>query len=154
MQKFDSSIDSYIIELTNSCKGGKGVPDIITEVPNIFKTLQGLIKDKDISTKNRLLVFACIGYFFIPDDLYPEEELGQIGYIDDILLSLTIFKEIMSSPIGYNALKRNWCLGLEIENVVFERLPNLIMDFKIEYIDVLEYVGIIPENLDPGLDFD
>jgi uncharacterized membrane protein YkvA (DUF1232 family) len=145
----DSSIDSYIRELRQSCSGGEGLPDIIKEVPNIFLTLQSLIKDKDISSENRLLIFAAIGYFFIPDDLFPEEELGQVGYIDDIILCLAIFQEVRSTNLGKEALRRNWKLETEdIDNVLTNIYDELKKDYREQFINVLTYVGLIPDDYD------
>ena len=47
-------------------------------------------------------LFCAIGYFFIPDDLFPEEIHGQIGYIDDVLLALCIFELIQSDNLKDN----------------------------------------------------
>lgn len=143
-----SSIDSYVQELRESCSGGDGLPDIIKEVPQIFLTLQSLIKDRDISSENRLLIFAAIGYFFIPDDLFPEEELGQIGYIDDIILCIAIFIEIRNTNLGKEALRRNWKVKLDIDEVLTTIYDELKKDYREQFIKVLTYVGLIPDDYD------
>lgn len=148
MSKSISSIVSYIQELKRDCKGGEGIPDIISEVPNIFITLQRLVKDKDLDNNNRLMVFAAIGYFFIPDDLFPEEELGQIGYVDDVILCLTIFREISLTPLGQTALIRNWVVQKDINEVIGEILTNLTEDYPEQYLKVLDHVGLLPDEVD------
>lgn len=144
----DSSINSYIQELRESCCGGEGLPEIIKEVPQIFLTMQSLIKDRDMTSENRLLIFAAIGYFFIPDDLFPEEELGQIGYVDDIILCLTIFNEIASDALGKEALRRNWKLNSDLEFTLTDELFALKKEFRAQYLNVLTYVGLLPDNYD------
>lgn len=146
--KNNPTIELYKKELMESCTGGKGIPRIIKEVPNIFETITKLIKDVDITNEERMLSYAAIGYFFVPDDLYPEEILGQIGYIDDVLLSLTVFQEIRSTMIGAEALERNWCLNFGVEEVMDTIYPSLIKKYSNEYISVLDHIGILPDNID------
>lgn len=143
-----SSIENYVQELQIACKGGENIPDIILEVPNIFITMQGLLKDDDLDNNKRLLVFAAIGYFFIPDDLFPEEELGQIGYIDDMILCLTIFQEIAETPLGKFTLKRNWALQEKLEEVLGPKLDQLIEQYPKQYVKVLDHVGLLPNDVD------
>ena len=147
-KKINPSIELYKKELQESCIGGKGIPGIIKEVPNIFETITKLIKDLDITNEERMLSYAAIGYFFVPDDLYPEEILGQIGYIDDVLLSLTVFQEIRSTMMGAEALERNWCLNFGVEEVLDTIYPSLIKKYPKEYISVLDHIGILPDNID------
>ena len=94
------------------------------------------------------MVFAAIGYFFIPDDLFPEEKLGQIGYIDDIILSLHIINEISRSIYGYDKLLRNWKLEISIDDALVTILPELMKNYPKESIGVLDYLGLIPDELD------
>lgn len=148
MNKFRTSIILYRQYLKENCIGGEGLPEIIKEVPNIFSTLESLIRDKDLQSNERLMVFAAIGYFFIPDDLFPEEKLGQIGYIDDIILSLHIINEISRSIYGYDKLLRNWKLEISIDDALVTILPELMKNYPKESIGVLDYLGLIPDELD------
>lgn len=151
-KKFNSSIEIYKEELLESCVGGKDIPEIIKEVPYIFETLSKMIKDVDLTNEQRMLSYATIGYFFIPDDLYPEETLGQIGYVDDVILSLTIFNEIRSNNLGKDILNRNWTLNLGIDEVMDIIYPSLIKSFPKEYVDVLDHVGLLPNEIDLVID--
>ena len=141
------SIKKYRQQLKKSCTGGDGIPDIIKEVPAIFDTLEQLIKDEDIGSENRKMIFCAIGYFFIPDDLFPEEKLGQIGYIDDVILALCVFELIESDSLSKQSLKRAWRLNDDIETVLTEQLPRLKKEYRNEYITVTEHVGLYPEYL-------
>ena len=69
-------------------------------------------------------LFLCYRTFFIPDDLFPEEIHGQIGYIDDVLLALCIFELIQSDNLGRQSLIRSWCLNEDIEVVLNNELQN------------------------------
>lgn len=140
-------LENYRRELEKTCLGGEGIPDIIKEVPAIFDTLGKLIKDQDLSSEHRKIVFCAIGYFFIPDDLFPEEIHGQIGYIDDVLLALCIFEVIQSDNLGRQSLIRSWCLNEDIEVVLNNELPKLKKEFRKEFISVTEHIGLYPEYL-------
>ena len=148
MSDNSSSIETYVQELRMACKGGEDIPDIILEVPNIFCTMQRLLKDEDLDNDKRLMVFAALGYFFIPDDLFPEEELGQIGYIDDVILCLTIFQEIAETPLGKFTLRRNWELTGALDEVLGPKLDQLITEYPKHYVKVLDHVGLLPNDVD------
>ena len=148
----NSSVEKYRKELEQNCQGGEGLPDIIKEVPQIFTTLESLIRDKDLSNKERLKVFAAIGYFFIPDDLFPEEILGQEGYIDDVILCLAIFNEINRTDNGNEVLKRNWTSTRSIEEMLEKDLPFLMIKFPKQYIGVLDHFGLLPDDIDIDLE--
>jgi uncharacterized membrane protein YkvA (DUF1232 family) len=145
----NTSIEKYRIELEKSCSSSDdNLPKIIKEVSSIFKTLESLIHEKDLTNKQRIHLFAAIGYFFIPDDFFPEEELGEIGYIDDIILSITILKEIKDSPNGDDILKRNWKLQMSQEEIFDIELPSLIKAYPKQYITVLDYFGLLPDEFE------
>ena len=112
----------------------------------IVDSLESLIQEKDLTNKQRIKLFAAIGYFFIPDDFFPEVELGEIGYIDDIILSLTILKEINDLENGGVILNRNWKLQLNKEELFSIELPKLIKEYPKQYITVLDYFGLLPEE--------
>ena len=145
----NTSIEKYRIELEKSCSStDNNLPNIIKEVSSIFKTLESLIHEKDLTNKQRINLFAAIGYFFIPDDFFPEEELGEIGYIDDIILSITILKEIKDSPNGDDILKRNWKIQMTQEEIFDLELPSLIKAYPKQYITVLDYFGLLPDEFE------
>jgi uncharacterized membrane protein YkvA (DUF1232 family) len=142
-----SGIELFIEELRTSCTGGKNIPDIIKEVPSLFSTLYRVLKDVDLNADDRLIVYGAIGYFFVPDDVYPEEIHGQIGYIDDVILSLYILNEINNSVLGSEILKRNWDSNINIEQLE-NHLADLQEKYPSIYIDVLSHIGLIPNEVD------
>lgn len=141
------SIEDYRKELETSCTGGEGIPKLVEAVPAIFDTLESLIKDPDLSNKERTLVFAALGYFFIPDDLFPEEKLGQAGYIDDVILSLCIVQSIAESNAGKKVVARNWKLTQSMDDVFGNQLPSIIQSHPSEYVGVLSHFGLLPEDI-------
>lgn len=143
-----SSIETYRSELAANCVGGQGIPEIVGQVPAIFDTLEQLIRDPDLTNQHRTLVFAALGYFFVPDDLFPEEELGQVGYIDDIILSLCILNEIRLDVQGKHAVKRHWKLAIAVEEAFGKHLSQLIKDYPMEYTTVLSHFGLLPDTPD------
>ncbi|MDG1147632.1 MAG: DUF1232 domain-containing protein [Crocinitomicaceae bacterium] len=147
-----NAFDQYKEELIRDCIGGDDIPEIIKEVPRIFDTLLGLLEDRDLSNENRLMVLAGVGYYFIPNDLYPEETLGQIGYVDDVLLCLEIFNQISNTPLGMTLLERHWKLKIEIQSTLDSLFESLRSKYSEQYIDVVNYVGIFDDDLEIPID--
>lgn len=48
-----------------------------------------------------------MGYFIAPYDLYSEETFGAIGYVDDLILSLTVLNEI-KNELGIEPIYELW----------------------------------------------
>jgi uncharacterized membrane protein YkvA (DUF1232 family) len=116
--------------------------EIIRKAPELYNLATDLLFDSQIDSPNRLKLLAAIGYFIIPEDLYPEEEHGAIGYVEDIMLLQHIFREINSS-IGNGPLVRYWKDSpedlAEILDVHYKRLKAAYPDL---YNEVVNFVGI------------
>jgi|TARA_B110001469_G_scaffold55208_1_gene53308 uncharacterized membrane protein YkvA (DUF1232 family) len=80
---------------------------IIKKAPELYALACKLLRDVKIIKATRLKLLAAIGYFIIPDDIYPEDVHGPIGYVEDIMLLQYIFREI-NSEVGKKPLERNW----------------------------------------------
>jgi uncharacterized membrane protein YkvA (DUF1232 family) len=116
--------------------------EIIKKAPLLYEMAVNLLKDVQVSAIFRQKLLAAIGYFIIPNDIYPEDEHGPIGYVEDIMLLIYIFKEINNSK-GKTPLIRNWKgeeeeLSLLLGND-FEKLK---MSFPMLFEEVIKFTGI------------
>ena len=116
--------------------------DIIKFAPNLYQLATELIHDSQIEREMRLKLLAAIGYFVIPLDLYPEEEYGAIGYVEDIMLLQHLFREI-NHTIGNAPLVRYWNeepkLLAELLNPKFKSLKEAYPEL---YTDVIKFTGV------------
>ena len=79
----------------------------IQHTPDIFQLLNDLTLSSEIPIHFQIKLYAAMGYFVAPYDIYPEETFGAIGYIDDLLFALVVIKEI-SQEVGLEPLYDNW----------------------------------------------
>ena len=71
--------DSHLVKLT---------PILYDLINNIFSHSNAIDSD------DRLELIAVIGYYINPHDIMNEDILGPIGYMDDLLLSISIVKKL------------------------------------------------------------
>lgn len=116
--------------------------EIIKQAPELYALACKLLKDPKVTKKFRIKLLGAIGYFIIPDDIYPEDEHGPIGYVEDIMLLQHVFREI-NSEIGRKPLSRNWN-GTEDDLVMLlgEGYKTLTEAYPVLYKEVLNYTGI------------
>ncbi|MEM8933168.1 MAG: DUF1232 domain-containing protein [Acidobacteriota bacterium] len=77
-------------------KGGKVGPaaaDALLLVPDVFILLVRLALDKDVPKEKRALIGSALAYFLLPIDLLPEAIVGPVGYVDDLVLGLSVLSQ-------------------------------------------------------------
>ncbi|SVE53401.1 uncharacterized protein METZ01_LOCUS506255, partial [marine metagenome] len=72
-------------------------------LPALYDTLRSIIKSETLPLSIRSDVYLTIGYLFYPDDIYPEEKHGPLGFLEDLMLILVVLRKC--------AIQKN--LGLE-----------------------------------------
>jgi uncharacterized membrane protein YkvA (DUF1232 family) len=115
---------------------------IVRKAPHLFEMATRLIRDSQVKMETRLKLLAAIGYFILPDDLYPEDEHGAIGYVEDIMLLLHIFREI-NIDYGKGPLTRNWGMDeKELISALGEEYNDLKASFPLLYEEVIKFTGV------------
>ena len=115
--------------------------DLIKSAPSIFNLLIKLLDDSDIPNSTRSKLFTVIGYFFVEKDIYPEDEHGAIGYIDDILASLTVISEVIKI-IGIEAVKSyNDDKSIDLMDLLTNKFNDAQSDYNELYNEVIDYLG-------------
>ena len=115
---------------------------IISKAPDLYDMATSLIRDSQIKKETRTKLLAAIGYFILPNDLYPEDEHGAVGYVEDIMLLIHIFREI-NTQYGKGPLTRNW--GMEEEklvNALGEEYSILKSAYPLLYEEVIKFTGV------------
>lgn len=109
--------------------------------PALFKFLNDLLINKELSSEYKLKISAAIAYYVVPMDVIPEQIYGPYGYIDDIFISSYVIK-LLADEYGYPYLQKFWKEDEELELVVEECLEKSseILEDKTE--EVLEFVGL------------
>ena len=115
---------------------------IIRKAPELYALAVKLLNDVKITKAIRLKLLCAIGYFVIPNDIYPEDEHGPIGYVEDIMLLIYIFREINNTK-GKRPLLRNWD-GNEEELILLlgHDFEELKAAFPMLFEEVIKFTGV------------
>jgi uncharacterized membrane protein YkvA (DUF1232 family) len=131
MANFQSIDFSTILRNNTKDYDGEHIRLIKSAQP-VFDLLVSLTEEIDLSQDLRMKLFSVIGYFIIPKDLYPEDEHGAFGYIDDILISLFVIKQI-EERYDYEMLEHHWTSD---KDVLKEILHKDFIEAQSEYIEL------------------
>jgi len=80
---------------------------IVKKAPLVFKTLVCLLESELINGNYKVMVRYAIAYFIQALGEYPESKYGPEGFLDDIYLSVIVFKEIVEE-YGFGEVERCW----------------------------------------------
>lgn len=133
----------FVEVLNENIKNYEGkYKDIICKAPDLYELACKLLNDPKITKEFRIKLLGAIGYFIIPDDIYPEDEHGPIGYVEDIMLLQHIFREI-NEKFHKKPLIRNWS-GTEEELIMLlgKNFTELTEAYPVLYKEVLSYTGV------------
>ena len=120
-QEFD--FQDYLL---NNTKGYTGkYAEFILLLPDLYSLLCKLLDSKDLPIQLRADIYLCIGYLYHPQDIFSEEEHGALGFLDDLMLILTVLRKCaIQEELGVDYIKK-FADGMSIP---FEKL--LTTDFK------------------------
>ena len=82
------------------------VMDTIRQIPNYLKLLFGLLRDRRVSTVDKLLVAGAIAYVLSPFDLIPDF-IPFLGEVDDVFLVLTALQRLIANA-GRRVVMDHW----------------------------------------------
>ena len=86
-------------------KVGPAVADALLLVPDVFILLVRLALDKSVPKEKRALIGSALAYFLLPIDLLPEAIVGPVGYVDDLVLGLSVLSQAFGSELEPYAAK-------------------------------------------------
>ncbi len=115
--------------------------EIVQLSPEIFVLVNDLLFDRNLSQKHRSMLLTSIGYFMLPQDLYPEDTLGPIGFIDDLMIILFVLREI-KDEYGIEEIMMYWKSDqASLEKLLKEQFELLLKDNMPLYNEVIQFVG-------------
>jgi uncharacterized membrane protein YkvA (DUF1232 family) len=116
--------------------------EIIQKAPMLFETAVKLLKDVQVTSHFRHKLLAAIGYLAIPNDIYPEDEHGPVGYVEDIMLLIYIFREINSAK-GKTPLLRNWAGNEQELSLLLGRDFEILKEsYSLLFDEVIKFTGV------------
>jgi uncharacterized membrane protein YkvA (DUF1232 family) len=140
MNKFKGFDYSKLLE--NNTSGYIGPHEsLINNSRHIFDLMVRILDDPELTLEYRKKLLSVIGYFILPKDLYPEDQLGAIGYVDDILASLKVVKEIEESPL-VSPLDGLWNGNIPLDDLLNKHYENLRNDYSDLFYELIEYLGL------------
>jgi uncharacterized membrane protein YkvA (DUF1232 family) len=135
MKRFDLLLEEDV-------KGYDGEnSELIREAPAFYRLMTRLLGDASLPAGLSQLVIAAIAYFIMPADVIPEEDLGPVGYMDDIFLCALVASQVMKEAGSADILVRNWDGQRPVAALIEEILARereLIADKK---ASILQYIG-------------
>lgn len=115
---------------------------IIRKLPAIYDLAVKLLRDVMIDSTIRQKLLAGIGYLVIPNDLFPEDEHGPIGYVEDIMLLIHIFR-LINTERGKTPLIRNWSRSEdELKEMLTKDFEELKNSFPLLFEEVIKFTGV------------
>jgi uncharacterized membrane protein YkvA (DUF1232 family) len=115
---------------------------IIRKLPAIYDLAVKLLRDVMIDSTIRQKLLAGIGYLVIPNDLFPEDEHGPIGYVEDIMLLIHIFR-LINTERGKTPLVRNWSRSEdELKEMLTKDFEELKNSFPLLFEEVIKFTGV------------
>jgi uncharacterized membrane protein YkvA (DUF1232 family) len=139
-----SEYHNYLLDLTKGYEGENA--SLINKIPELYLTLLSLVDSPDLISSERRDLFVVIGYFFIPDDLYPEETLGIDGMVDDLLLTLHVL-DILYRNYGSEGLSAYSPIDEKDLIDIFEnKFPEYRMLFYEIYKEVIIHTGLASDQ--------
>ena len=112
--------------------------NLIRNSRDIFDLMVSLIDESDLPQFHKSKLFSAIGYFILPKDLYPEDKHGAIGYIDDILLSIHVIKEIQEA---HYPIEEYWSGGDNLNLITTTYFEIAKKEYIDLYNELIEYMG-------------
>lgn len=115
---------------------------IIQKAPLLYVSAVKLLKDVQVTSHFRQKLLAAIGYLIIPNDIFPEDEHGPIGYVEDMMLLIHIFREINNSK-GKKPLVRTWVGNEEELSLLLGRDFEILKEsFPLLFEEVIKFTGV------------
>src|SRR5688572_11884611 len=84
----------------------EAIKHLIRDLPKFLKLLWGLYRDGRVSTFDKALVIATIGYIVVPLDLVPDF-IPLLGQIDDLYLLALALDRLLNNA-GVDVLLDHW----------------------------------------------
>ena len=95
--------------LTKNIDGYDGkYAQYILMIPILYDALCSILKSTILPQSLRADIYLTFGYLYYPEDLYPEEEHGPLGFLVDLMLILVVLRKCaMQEKMGIEFIEEN-----------------------------------------------
>lgn len=70
---------------------------MINRMPDLYRFYTVLYADADLPRDARQTVSRVLAYFVVQNDVIPDDELGPIGFIDDVFVAAHAYRQLCRS---------------------------------------------------------
>jgi len=114
---------------------------LIRQAPSLYRLINKIVEEADLKKEIKSKLFCAIGYFICPIDLYPESEHGPIGYIDDLILLISILREIRYE-YGEGFLFNFWKEDdEELTKILDQEFEDAIKEYPDLHQELIDLIG-------------
>tara|TARA_B100001175_G_C19270524_1_gene523930 strand:- start:104 stop:538 length:435 start_codon:yes stop_codon:yes gene_type:complete len=135
----DFDFTKHLADQTKNYKGDYA--EVLNLTAEIYYLCTIMVYNKDISQKEKNLLYKSIAYFLLPHDVYSESIHGPKGFLDDVMLCLYILNLISKRHI--DVLYHNWTLKpSQLDKLLNEDFDRIRRENKNLFESVLNEMGI------------
>ena len=139
-QEFD--FQNYLL---NNTKGYTGkYAEYIVLLPDLYSLLCKLLDSEDLPIKLRADIYLCIGYLYHPQDIFSEEEHGTLGFLDDLMLILTVLRKCaIQEELGMDYVKKfSEDISISLDKLLTTDFKTLTNENKVLFDELLSVTGM------------
>ena len=139
-QEFD--FQAYLL---NNTKGYTGkYAEYIVLLPDLYSLLCKLLDSEDLPIKLRADIYLCIGYLYHPQDIFSEEEHGTLGFLDDLMLILTVLRKCaIQEELGMDYVKKfSEDISISLDKLLTTDFKTLTNENKVLFDELLSVTGM------------
>jgi uncharacterized membrane protein YkvA (DUF1232 family) len=116
----------------------------ILMLPTLYDALCSLLESKKLPLSLRADIYLTFGYLFYPNDLYPEEEHGPLGFLDDLMLILVVLRKCaIREEVGLEFIEEHTAeLDYSLNQLLTSDFDKITKDNKKLFDELLSATGM------------
>ena len=139
-QEFD--FKQYLVENTGGYTGKYS--EYISLLPELYDMLCNILESDELPEKLRADFYLTIGYLFYPNDIYPEEQHGTLGFLDDLMLILVVLRKCaIQEGVGIEFINNfSQDLDYPVEQLLTTDFDKITKQNKVLFDELLAVSGM------------
>ena len=116
----------------------------ILMIPILYDALCSILKSTILPQSLRADIYLTFGYLYYPEDLYPEEEHGPLGFLDDLMLILVVLRKCaIQEKIGIEFIEENIVgLNYSVNQLLTSDFDKITKENKKLFDELLSVTGM------------
>ncbi len=139
-QEFD--FKKYLIDNTAGYNGKYS--EYILLLPALYDMFCNILESDELPEKLRADFYLTIGYLIYPNDIYPEEQHGALGFLDDLMLMLVVLRKCaIQEEVGIDFIN-NFAQDLDyhVEQLLTTDFDKITKQNKVLFDELLTISGM------------